>query len=598
MRYWPRLIAGTIVGCCFLHFAAPTVPARQKGPEIKLEPCRVAALNEEARCGKYDVYEDRDTRTGRKIALNILILPTLASKPAADPVFYLEGGPGVSAVNTARSGGRKALINKLRAERDVVFVDQRGTGQSNPLKCDFVRDPDDMAAYFSSALTYDTLTQCRDKLEKVANLTLYTTPIAMDDLDDVRAALGYDKINLYGGSYGTRAGLVYIRQHGDRVRSAVLEGVTPTNHKLPLHFAEGVQNALTRLFDDCAADPACHKAFPDLKSDFSKALEALDKGPINVESYNPIKKQAQEISMSRGAFMEHVRFLLYSPELMTYLPLAIHQSSQGEYGGLATLGFVFDRQVLTLIHQGMAFSVLCAEDAPFITEDEIKRVTGGTYYGDWSVRRSLSACKQWPRGKIPANYSDPVKSDVPVLIVSGEIDPVTPAPIAAEAARSLTKSRQIVGRSWSHGSSSDCVNGLMADFIARASAAGLDASCMDKITRPSFFTGEVALAPSGHPAGTLTTTYEGVLVIASQKLRLVLHLFKSPDQQYTAALDSPDQGASGLAVDVVTVKDGALHFEMKAIGASYDGKMSSDGSGFEGEFKQGPTTAPLAFKKK
>src|SRR5262249_41620421 len=197
----------------------------------------------------------------------------------------------------------------------VVFVDQRGTGESNPLQCDTDYDPDDMTLYFSASLTTDKVAQCRDKLAKSANLELYTTSIAMDDLDDVRKALGYDRINIYGGSYGTRAGLVYLRRHGEHVRAAVLEGVSPTTIQLPLAFAKGTQNALNRLFDDCAADPACHKAFPDLKGDFISALAALDKGPVKVESYNPIKKQVQEIMLSRPAFLEQIRFMLYSPEI-------------------------------------------------------------------------------------------------------------------------------------------------------------------------------------------------------------------------------------------------------------------------------------------
>src|SRR5262249_24980646 len=272
---------------------------------------------------------------------------------------------------------------------------------------------------FSTALTYDRVAQCRDKLEKKADLALYTTSIAMDDLDDVRSALGYEKINIYGGSYGTRAGLVYLRRHGDPVREAVLVGVCPTEYQLPLTVAKGVQNALDRLFDDCSADPACHKAFPDLKADFISALKSLDKGPVKVQSYNPIKKQPQEITVSRPAFLEQLRFLLYSPELMQYVPQVIHQSAQGDFGGAAMLAFVIERQLLPIINQGMELSVICAEDAPFITEDKIKEATSGTYYGETTIRSVLNACKGWPRGKVPADYSEPVKSEVPVLMISG-----------------------------------------------------------------------------------------------------------------------------------------------------------------------------------
>jgi len=592
------LLSGVFVALIVLSFAAGAVPAQQNSNRIKLEPCKIPNLNEEGRCGTLEVYEDREARSGRKISLNILVLPALNPKPAPDPVFFLEGGPGVSAVNTAKSGGRKGLINRWRTARDVVFVDQRGTGESNPLQCDFAADLDDMAAYFSTALTYDRVAQCRDKLEKKANLALYTTSIAMDDLDDVRSALGYEKINIYGGSYGTRAGLVYLRRHGDHVRAAVLEGVSPTEYQLPLTFAKGVQNALDRLFDDCSADPACHKAFPDLKADFISALKSLDKGPVKVQSYNPIKKQPQEITVSRPAFLEQLRFLLYSPELMQYVPQVIHQSAQGDFGGAAMLAFVIERQLLPIINQGMELSVICAEDAPFITEDKIKEATSGTYYGETTIRSVLNACKGWPRGKVPADYSEPVKSEVPVLMISGEIDPVTPASIGAKTARFLTHSRQIVGRSWSHGSSSDCADGLMAAFITAGTSAGLDASCMDKVTRPAFFTEESVMAPTSHAAGTVETVCEGVLEIASQKLRIVLHLFKSPDGSYSGALDSPDQNSYGFAVDVVKLSEGALHLEIKFIGASYDGKLSQDGSSFEGVFRQGPINVPLVLKKK
>ncbi|HKV41260.1 MAG TPA: alpha/beta fold hydrolase, partial [Blastocatellia bacterium] len=496
-----------------------TSQTRGGDPKLKLEPCEIPSLKETGRCGKYEVYEDRQAKSGRKISLNILVLPARTASPKPDPVFYLEGGPGASAVSAAKSGVFQSLVNKWRTERDAVFVDQRGTGESNPLKCDFDGDPDDMSPYFTSVATLANLPSCRDKLEKVADLTLYTTPIAMDDLDEVRQALGYDKINIYGGSYGTRAGLVYLRQHGDHVRTAALDGVAPTNCKLPLAFSKGVQHSLDRLFADCLSDETCHKAFPDVRADLAAALEKLDKGPITTTAYNTIKKRPEVVPVSRGVFMEMVRLLLYDPGLSRYLPIVLHQSAQGQLGGLTTLGFGFEHQVRGLIDGGMEMSVICSEDAPFISEDDIKQATGGTYYGDWRTRVLLKACKDWPRGKLPSGYEEPVKSNVPVLMVSGDLDPVTPPWIGTDAARSLTHSRQIIGRNWSHSSMSDCITGMIADFVHAGTLDGLDASCAEKATRPPFMTNGGARAPSEHPAGTVKTSYEGTIEAGAQKIR-------------------------------------------------------------------------------
>jgi pimeloyl-ACP methyl ester carboxylesterase len=566
--------------------------------KVKLEPCEIPSLKISALCGKYEVYEDREAKSGRKIALNILVLPALTSTPKPDPVFYFEGGPGGSAVASAKSPGFKDVFDKWRAEREIVFVDQRGTGESNPLRCDLA-DPDDMTQYFTVERGLDrmgSVSECRDKLAKIANLAMYTTPIAMDDLDEVRHAMRFDKINLFGGSYGTNAALVYLRQHGDHVRSVLLDGVAPTNFRLPLPFSKGVQNALERTFADCAAEAACHKAFPDVEGDLKASVAQLDKGPVTAAAFNTFKKQPQKIVVTKGAFLDLVRLMLYDPRVTTLLPLVLHQSAHGQFGGVATIGFVVEHEVAAIIANGMSLSVICAEHAPFITEADIKQATEGTYYGDGRARAILASCKDWPRGKLPKGFSDPVQSDVPVLMISGDVDPVTPPWLAADAVSHLPHGRQIVGKNWSHSSTSDCSNRLMADFISKGTAEGLDAGCMQNNSRPAFNTGEVAMAPKEHATGTVKTSYEGILEAGTQKVRLVLNLFKEPDGKLTASLDTPDQGTSGLAVDVVSLNGGVLHFEMKQAGISYDGKMNEDGSEIAGDFKQG-AVLPLKLKK-
>ncbi len=451
---------------------------------LKLEPCNLPNLRQDARCAKYEVFEDRAAKSGRKIALNLVVLPATGDKPASDPVFFLAGGPGQGAASLVAGAGD--FLPSISREREIVFVDQRGTGESNILDCTLRGDRNDMHSYFNEAYTADAVRACRATLEKKANLALYTTPIAMDDLNEVRDALGYERINLYGGSYGTNAALVYLRQHPDRVRSVVLKGVAPTDYKLPLAFAKGVQHALDRLMDDCAADATCHKTFPKLKEEFLSVLTRLDKTPASFEAVNPVTGEAQQLIMSRANFMENLRVMLYVPELTALLPLIIHSAYESDYIPFATYAFALVRGIDTQIARGMQLSVLCSEHIPFITDADLARETKGTYYGDAHTLDLRRACTEWPSVKAPASFLEPVKSNVPVLMVSGDVDPVTPPAYAAAAARSLPNSRQIVIHNGTHLTASDCIDNLVAQFLSKGTAATLDTSCADAIKRPPF----------------------------------------------------------------------------------------------------------------
>src|SRR5829696_560069 len=226
----------------------------------KLKPCTGYDTPVDAYCGTLKVYGDRLVKPGRQIDLNIVVLPALRSDAQPDPLFFLAGGPGQGAAKLAKVV--REIFRRVQNDRDIVLVDQRGTGKSNPLNC--LNDEDDslQSIMQTNDQTIAKLKMCQAQYD--ADLTLYTTPIAMDDLDDVRAYLGYEKINVYGGSYGTRAALVYMRQHGDRVRTAILDGVAPPNMRLPLYFPRDTQRAFELLAKDCAADEGCNMAYPNL----------------------------------------------------------------------------------------------------------------------------------------------------------------------------------------------------------------------------------------------------------------------------------------------------------------------------------------------
>lgn len=232
---------------------------------VNLQACKVPGVSDAARCGTYEVYENRATRVGRKIPLNIVVIPA-RSAMASEPIFWLEGGPGGAATRAAGPVSNNYLRG-LGDKHDLVFVDQRGTGGSNPLKCDDIGEtPANIDRYFGPLFPPDLIRACRRKLEGFADLSLYTTSITVADLDEVRAALGYQRINLAGASYGTLTALEYIRQQSEQVRAAFLVGVVPPDFRLPLPFAKAAQNALNQLFTACADDPICRTAFPEIRA--------------------------------------------------------------------------------------------------------------------------------------------------------------------------------------------------------------------------------------------------------------------------------------------------------------------------------------------
>jgi pimeloyl-ACP methyl ester carboxylesterase len=456
-------------------------------PRPFLSQCQTPELKSRAWCGRYEVFEDRVSKRGRKIALNMVILPALAEKPAPDPVFFFAGGPGQSAASLASYLG-EGFLAKLRQERDIVFIDQRGTGESNPLTCNLFADDNDLRVYFEDMFPVEEVRACRERLEKVADLKQYTTSIAVEDLDDVRRALGYQKINLYGGSYGTTVALAYLRRYDEHVRSAVLAGVAPTDLKLPLPFAKGAQYAIDHLIDDCAADSTCLAAFPNLREEFRSVLDRLLKGPASVELINPLTKKPQRVQMGRGVFAERLRMMLYDRAPASLIPLLIHAAYQGDFRPFLLAALPQARGIYQSLSLGMYFSVTCSESVLFITEEDVKRESAGTFLGDYRVRVHQSACREWPRAVVPRNFTNPVKSDAPVLMLSGEVDPASPHWLGEEVARHLPNSLQATIPYGGHGYFSKCISSITAEFISQGTVRGLNISCLKGTRRPPFVT--------------------------------------------------------------------------------------------------------------
>jgi pimeloyl-ACP methyl ester carboxylesterase len=477
--------AAALVLLAFLVRPARDLHAVEARSRQGLKTCSARGVDGEVLCGRYEVYEDRAAQSGRRIGLNIVVVPALGASPAPDPVFWLEGGPGGAATSELRSA-EDGFLSGFRKNRDLVFVDQRGTGGSNPLDCELADNPAELQQHYGELFPLDRVRECRARLEKVANLALYTTPIAIDDLDDVRAALGYDKINLVGGSYGSLAVQVYMRRHPEHVRAVILSGVATPDIRQPLLFLGAAQYALDNLYTDCAADETCRKEFPELKKEFEAVLARFEKGALEAELIQPGTRQKETVRMSRESFVERIRLLLYTTHSARFVPLVIHRAYEGDYQTFEAVSL--EMSPGRGLARGMYLTVTCSEGVPFITEEMIVEEAKRSFVGEARVREHMAACKEWPRGSIPASYVDLVKSEAPVLLISGEVDGATPPWYGEAALKSFPNGRQVKIRYLGHQSENRCVAGLMWAFIERGSARDLDTSCTQQIRRPPFAT--------------------------------------------------------------------------------------------------------------
>ncbi len=472
---WPTLtaliLALTLTGC--QHTPQSAVD--------RLHPCKIDEGPTEAFCGTYTVFENRETKAGRQIALKIVIAPALKRNPAPDPLFIFEGGPGGGAATLAEY--RLPMFHRFQVDRDIVLIDQRGTGGSNPLNC----EPEDREEEdFSKIDDYpvERLRTCLAQLK--ADARFYTTAIAMDDIDEVRQYLGYNTINLWGGSYGTRAALVYLKRHESSVRAVVLDGVAPPDMRLPLYMPRDGQRALDLMIDDCAKDAACGKKFPNLRESAATMFAHAAARP-HITFTHPRTGKSEQMTISQRMIAMIIFSALYDPTLTSLLPQLITDAAQGNYQGLLALAFSRDMPKGAM-SEGMFLSVVCAEDMPRIQPDEVAHEATGRFLGTAFYDTHMKPCEFWPRGTVSDDFYQPVVSSKPVLIFSGEDDPITPPSWGDHVAQSLANSKHFIVPGSGHISlMHGCTPELVGKFLDQGSAKDLDGTCLQSQHRPPFF---------------------------------------------------------------------------------------------------------------
>jgi pimeloyl-ACP methyl ester carboxylesterase len=458
---------------------------REFQPEtLPLAPCRVPNVSVEIRCGTYWVYEDRLSRRGRKIPLLVRVIPAESPHPSPDPmVFVSPGGPGTT--NSEAVPG--AYVRGWRRDRDVVLVDLRGTSGPNRLDCKDGASPEHPARYLQSPFDTATVRACRVELETRADLRFYTTRFVIDDLHDALVALGYGKVNLWGASGGTREVLEYLRHHGSSVRSAIIEGTAPVAFKNPLPHAAAAQEALDSLFAQCANDTACKAAYPDLRNEFNLVLARLVKAPIRTRIPPELGGLDSAVEIDQRVFAEGIRGLSYAVGSERTIPYLVHHAATGDFAPFVVSAVGRSRGTHDGIRFGFLLSQTCTEDVPRITAAEIGRETANTYLGDVRVRAQQAACALWPRGKVSAGDFEPVRSDVPVFLLAGTIDPVTPPRFAVDAARYLKNSVVVIAPG-GHVPGGACISQMEMAFLARPVPDSVDVSCVRTMTLPPFKT--------------------------------------------------------------------------------------------------------------
>lgn len=480
-------------GCSGAGPSGPGDPTTRSYGQLGFEPCSVGGASGgasvEALCGTLDVPENAAASDGRSIPLHVAWLP--AGRSAAgndDPVFFLAGGPGQAASEVA--GVVDAALREVRKQRDIFLIDQRGTGKSNPLTCvDAAGEelPFDEMTEPSVAALQDYARRCAAGLEGRADPRFYTTTHAVSDLETVRQALGVAQVNLVGGSYGTRVAQQYATRHPGQTRTVVLDGVAPNDLVVGGEFATTFEDALALQSAQCARLPACRARFPgDLREQLRRIAERLEKSPVEVEYRDATTGESRRDTVTDDTLVGLAFAFSYVPQTASLLPLVLDEADHGRYAPLMSLAQLMTRSMGGSMNRGMQWSVICAEDADRFAPDAGQ---AGTVLGPEVGEMFFAACAEWPTGTRPADFNAPFQSNLPVLLLSGELDPVTPPRYGERVAAGTPRGRHLQLRGQGHGTLGlGCMPKLLARFIETTDAKSLDVACLDTLSYVPPFT--------------------------------------------------------------------------------------------------------------
>jgi pimeloyl-ACP methyl ester carboxylesterase len=457
---------------------------------LDFTPCTLApdfgTQTVEALCSRLAVPENRAAPKGRRIQLAIAWVPAKGDAQP-DPMFMLAGGPGQSALESYPSIA--AAFGEVAKKRDIILVDQRGTGGSNKLICkdstgkSAVVEGDD----YGLKAAQDFAARCAAQLSKTADLRFYSTTDAIQDLDDVRAAIGAAQINLMGVSYGTRVAQQYAKRYPAHTRTVTIDGVVPNTLVLGNEHARNLERSLDSQFNRCLLTKGCAEKLGNPRARLNALMAQLKVAPPLVRYRDAITGEPKEERLTPGHIATLARMFAYAPTAAGLLPLELNEAAQGRYEPLMALSKLLASTIGDQIMHGMQLSVICTEDADEMKADPADE---GSLLGIDMITTLQAQCAVWPHQKRPADFRQPLRGNGPVLILSGEFDPVTPPRYGDEVQRNLPNSRHLIVRGQGHNVLPvGCMPKLFAAFVDSANAKTLDAKCLDKVPYAVPFTG-------------------------------------------------------------------------------------------------------------
>ena len=476
--------AGGVMGRAGVTGAA--LPGALELAACELEdPSKVAVVL--AECGELSVAENPAEPSGRHITLRVARVPAINRRKQPDPLFVLAGGPGMAATSFYASAAHS--FERIHRDRDIVLVDQRGTGKSNFLNCSV--DDNDLYHAKPAEITADAQ-KCLTTLQKTSHVEFYTTSVAVRDLDAVRTALGYQRINLYGVSYGTRVAQHYVRRFPENTRSVILDGVVPPQLALGTATALNAEHTLTDILGRCAHDAECSKRFGDPAEAYHTLRDSLRAHSVSVNLPDPTSGEPSKLDFTSYHLASVLRLASYTAEQAALLPLMLHGATgaPANFIPLASQFLMVNRSYGDAVANGMHNSVVCTEDVPFWDLSKVNRAElEKTYLGTAQLDGLQAICSIWPRGPIDPDFHAELRSDVPALLLSGGDDPVTPPADAEQAKHGFSHSMHVVLAGFGHGQlAAPCVDRVMGNFVAKGSVEGLDVSCVKRDVPMPFFT--------------------------------------------------------------------------------------------------------------
>ncbi len=480
-----RIVVKALVACGLTSWAAAGAGAAAASTalsECRLEhPLRLGS--QAARCRIIAVPLDRSDPHGSTIDLHVAVVAALNRRSTAAPLFLLAGGPGQSAFDLYASlAGAFARINR---NHDIVMLDQRGTGRSSPQRCEY---PDDWNQTASDLPAIERASA--DCLEKLGpGVRFYTSSVAVRDLDEVRRALGYAQIDLYGASYGTRMAELYMRRYPQAVHAVILDGVTDPERPIGPDTPLDGERALRQIVARCGETGDCAKAYPELQQELASLRARFGPGRLPLTLDDPSSGLPQTLEFNRGLLNASLRFMSYSGAQAALLPTLIHEAAGGRLAPLAAQAMIMAGQITDQLASGMQNTVVCSEDVPYFTPQDLDPARlAGSYQGTDQLDALRVICEHWPRGPVDDDLHAPLASDIPTLLLSGESDPVTPPAAAEAAARGLTRHRHLVLAGEGHGQlATACMPRLMAEFLDASEPERIDAACLATHEPPPFF---------------------------------------------------------------------------------------------------------------